>query len=109
MADEQDMGADFLADLAKLKIEKKEHRPPTFTKKEIPTAELTGDQKRIVIEYLLNGVGKGLFEDVPEFWAAMSSLYNQDQIEELYPAMRQAVEKFVEQCKHHLLATIGEA
>jgi len=101
------MGADFLADLAKLKTareKEKAEKPPAFTKKEHPKVELTGDQKRIVIEYIMHA-GKGIFEDVPEFWAGMSH----DQIDAAYPAVREAVDKFVEECKHHLLVTIGEA
>ncbi len=55
-----------------------------------PKVELSLEQKRIVVDYVLGSVGKGIFEDVAEFWEGISD------IEEAYPSYRQATEEFVD-------------
>jgi hypothetical protein len=72
---------------------------------EPPAVELSSAQKKLVIEYMLGSVGKGMFEDVTEFWSGMK----QEEIDHLYPSYKDAVERFVQELKHHLLVTIGEA
>src|SRR4051812_26513099 len=61
--------------------------------------ELTNQQKKIVICYVLESVSKGLFEDCEEFWDGMS----QEQIDEKYSSYRQVVEEYVEELKVKLL------
>jgi len=65
--------------------------------------ELTVAQKKLVINYMLGSVGKGLFEDCQEFWAGMQ----QEEIDQQYPAYREAVESFVDGLKQHLLRAVG--
>lgn len=60
---------------------------------------LTKNQKRIVLEYVLGDVGKGLFEDCEEIWEGM----NEDEIDENYPALRDAVDDFMALVKQKAL------
>jgi hypothetical protein len=105
MAEQEDMGADFLADLEKLKTEKKDRPAPVFKKKEVPHVELTTEQKKFILEYIMVS-SKGIFED-GDFWAMRSPLYAEGDVDEQYGAFREVVEKFIEECKYHLLVTIG--
>lgn len=73
--------------------------PPPYVKKVHPHVELTDAQKRFIIEYELGGVCKGIFES-EEFWE--DSHENDD----FYNSYYEAVEKFIEQIKQHLLDTI---
>lgn len=79
--------------------------PPIEEEEPPPKVELSSTQKKLVIEYMLGSVGKGLFEDVTAFWADME----QEEIDHLYPSYKEAVEKFVGELKYHLLVLIGEA
>lgn len=53
--------------------------------------DLTMHQKKVVIGYFLSGFSKGLFEDVPEFWAGLS----QEEIDVKYASYQEAVEDFI--------------
>lgn len=88
---------DFLKALEKLIMEKP--KAPSPVKKEKPIVELTQEQKRIIAEYHLSGVSKGIFEDCPEFWKGLS----QDQVDDLYPSYRAASEKFMDELREHVL------
>ena len=61
---------------------------------------LTPHQKKVVIKYLLDGVGKGLFEDCEDFWEELDP----DEIEEQYPVYKEAVENFVDGLRELLLS-----
>jgi hypothetical protein len=61
--------------------------------------ELTKNQKRIVLEYVLGDVGKGLFEDCEEIWEGMT----EDEIDENYPDLRDAVDNFMAEVKQKAL------
>jgi hypothetical protein len=103
----EDMGEDFLADLAQLKADRDKPKPlPVFKKKEPLHVELTLEQKRFIIEYTMSGLSKGVFED-GDFWAMRSPLYADGDPDEQYSAFSHVAEKFLEECKQHLLTTIG--
>jgi hypothetical protein len=92
---------DFIEALKNLKDEPE--KLPEQPKKPKPQVELTNDQKRIIVQYMLGGVSKGLFEDCEDFWEGMS----QEQIDELYPAYADESERFVDELKQHILDTLG--
>lgn len=94
---------DFITELNKWQEDQsKPFVPPPYVKKEYPHVELSDAQKRVIIDYMLGGVSKGIFEDCPEFWDGIAD----EKIDELYPAYREVSEQFVEQLKQHLLDTI---
>ena len=47
----------------------------------------------MVVNYILSGVSKGVFEDCPEFWEGISD------IDEAYGPYRNATEKFVDELR----------
>ncbi len=69
-----------------------------------PSVELTVNQKKVAIGYILGDVSKGLFEDCEDFWEGMS----QEQIDDEYGSYRQAVEEYVESLKLKLLGELDE-
>jgi hypothetical protein len=66
-----------------------------------PKVELSLGQKRTIVEYMLGGVSKGIFEDCPEFWDGVVD------IDSAYPSYRQAAEEFVEGLKQRLLQELS--
>lgn len=88
--------SDFELDLENWKHRPKEPKayvapPPP------PKIDLTLHQKRVIVDYMLGGVSKGLFEDVEEFWEGV------DDIEGTYPSYRDATDEFVEELKQKIL------
>ncbi len=78
---------------------------PTPPKPYPEQVELTQNQKRLIIEYLLGGgCGKGIFEDCPEFWEKPDGSYMD--MDEMYDPLRDAADNFVEEIKQHLLKTL---
>ena len=100
-----DDAADFLACLEDCKAknwrEPAEERPPAPPKPPPPKMDLTLAQKRIVVNYVLGGPGKGIFEDIPEFWDGI------EDIDEAYGPLRDAVDEYVEGLKEKMLAELG--
>jgi hypothetical protein len=60
--------------------------------------ELTLRQKKIIVVYLLSGSTKGILEDCREFWDGVPP----DQVDDLYPDYREAVEEYVERLRGRL-------
>jgi hypothetical protein len=81
--------------------------PETIPTKVMPATPvisilLTAEQKTLLINYMLRGVGKGIFEDVPAFWEGVP----ENKIDDLYPAYREAAEKFIDQLREHALTLV---
>lgn len=94
---------DFLACAAQIKksVEEEEARPVQPAPRPVlPGIELTQSQKRLILEYALGDLGKGLFEDCPEFWDGV------EDIDAAYPALREAANDYVEGLRQRLLGEL---
>ncbi len=91
---------DFQKALEEWKNERTKPRPPVSSPPKVRMeVQLTKNQKRVLLDYLLGGVGKGVFEDCPEFWQGME----ESQIDELYGAYRDASDKFVDEVREYVI------
>jgi len=102
------MEDDFIVCLKQLKEDwDKPFVPKPYVPPERPEVQLTKNQKRTIIEYVLNGVGKGLFEDCENFWENEDgSCISEEEIDRLYGSYRKAADEYVEALKQKLLQTL---
>ncbi len=93
------MDDDVLAALAKCNDGPDPEDVPTKVMPQTPVVQviLTGEQKMLLINYMLGSVGKGFFEDVSAFWEDVPN----DKIEDLYPSYQVAAQKFIDQLREY--------
>lgn len=92
---------DFSVDLARWREQQLKPQPSkVIPAKPKAYAELTSDQKRKIIRYLMC-FSKGVVED-GDFWGTMS----QADINDQYDAYRNAIDRFIEEMKETLLSMI---
>ncbi len=95
---------DFMTELKAFKKQLEEtpvHKDKIIVDYSEKVVELSSLQKTLIVDYCLQ-VSKGLFEDCEEFWDGMT----EEQIDELYPAYKEASYRFVEALRQQILDTI---
>lgn len=102
------MSDDFMDSLNRLKEDWNKPFVPKVSKPPArPKVELTQQQKRVIVGYMLGGISKGVFEDCPDFWRHSDGKeMTEEEIDRLYGAYYDAAERFLDQIKQHLLDTL---